>query len=268
MCLFSLLQWWVRSDLIRRLSLPLGSKKHHSPFGYSSQLQNKHWEQPNYGQKTSRMSTLGCKGDVKRLSLQTVHPAETSHMTFSTQTGLCSRQTQEKCLYIPVNCEARQQSSRKWLQSTKTSGSCRVVCKLNRFRGVWIQHIHAEFRRNPANEANLMPWIIAPKKSQSWMPMFFFCLFVLFSFWEDKPEESSLIISSGLFACFVRFAIQSCPLKLFKITRLIVVTWKVIHKSLGKHSSFGTGALKILCHLELPGYASHPVRPLEQALLY
>lgn len=26
MCLFSLLQWWVRSDPIRRLSLPLGSK--------------------------------------------------------------------------------------------------------------------------------------------------------------------------------------------------------------------------------------------------
>lgn len=26
MCLFSLLRWWVRSDLIRRLSLPLGSK--------------------------------------------------------------------------------------------------------------------------------------------------------------------------------------------------------------------------------------------------
>jgi len=95
------------------------------------------------------MSTLGCKGDVRRLSLQTVHPAETSHMTFSIQTGLCSRQTQEKCLYIPVNCEAWQRSNRKWLQSTKKSQSCRAACKLHKLRGSEFNTSRPSSEENP-----------------------------------------------------------------------------------------------------------------------
>lgn len=181
------------------------------------------------------MSTLGCKGDVKRLSLQTVHPAETSHMTFSTQTGLCSRQTQEKCLYIPVNCEAWQRSSRKWLQSTKTSESCRVACKLNKFR--WSELIHPGANQKKTcslNQHNALNYI--PKNPKVGCQYYFFR--------GDEPEEYSLIFSPGLFVCLVRLAIESCPVELFKITHLLVVTWKVIHKSQGKHSSFGPGALK------------------------
>lgn len=148
MCLFSLLQWWVRSDPIRRLSLPLGSKNTARLLGIvsSSKINT---ESSQTGQKTSRMSTLGCRGDVMRLSLQTVHPAETSHMTFSIQTGLCSRQTQEKCLYIPVNCRAWQRSSRKWLQSTKTSQSCGVACKPCKLRGSVVNTARLSSEENP-----------------------------------------------------------------------------------------------------------------------
>lgn len=68
MCLFSLLQWWVRSDPIRRLSLPPGSKNTACLLGIvssskintesSQTMVKKHWEWAHW---VARGMSWGCR---------------------------------------------------------------------------------------------------------------------------------------------------------------------------------------------------------------
>lgn len=131
------------------------------------------------------------------------------------------------------------------------------------------KHSGAEFNTSrPSSEETpqiipTTPPELYPKKSQS-------VILMLFLITDGKPKEYSPIYSSGLFLCIVRLATQPCLPRLFKITHLIVATWKAIHRSQGKDEwlLWWRGSWISSITLELLAYASHPGRLQKEAMLH